>query len=191
VTPAALPVLDLRATAPVRRVAPPRPRLVLVRDEAKVDEAKVRLRAAGPADVVAVHALLEQFVAEGALLPRTQAQVAAMIGDFVVATDATGIVGCGALRRYSADLFEIVALAVAPALHGAGVGRRVVTALVEQARVAGAARVLALTLQDAFFHRIGFRTTTTAAFPQKVAADCSTCARRHACAEIAVVLPLK
>jgi amino-acid N-acetyltransferase len=179
-TPVALPVLDARAARPPRRA-----HLVLVR----TDE-PVALRAAEGADIAAVHALLQRFVGNGGLLPRTREQVAGMIGDFVVATRAGRIVGCGALRRYSPGLAEIVALAVAEEMHGAGIGRRLVEQLVERARAAGVGRLFALTTQDGFFQRLGFQATTTAEFPQKVAADCSTCARRYACVETAVALSL-
>jgi amino-acid N-acetyltransferase len=199
-TPVALPVLDVpgaawpscevpACAAPARGTSsrvPARPRhLVLVR----ADE-PVALRRAQATDTAAVHALLERFVGNGGLLPRTQEQVAGMMDGFVVALRGGRIVGCGALRRYSPGLAEVVALAVAEEMHGTGIGRRVVESLVEQARAAGVVRLFALTTQAGFFQRLGFEATTTAEFPQKVAADCSTCARRHACVEVAVALSL-
>jgi N-acetylglutamate synthase-like GNAT family acetyltransferase len=50
--------------------------------------------------------------------------------------------------------------------------------------------VFALTLRDSFFHRLGFETLPISAFPEKIAADCTGCARRTACNEIAVALTL-
>jgi N-acetylglutamate synthase-like GNAT family acetyltransferase len=100
------------------------------------------------------------------------------------------IVGCAALRIYSSELAEIGALAVAEDRHGAGIGRRLVEALVHDARLLGLSRVFALTLQDGFFHRLGFATTDIAEFPGKIAADCATCARRTTCTEIAVAQTL-
>jgi amino-acid N-acetyltransferase len=180
VTPAALPVLDLRAAT-----APRRPALRLVRAEPEVT-----LRRARPDDAAGIHALLDAFVAQQVVLPRTLAQIEDSIGDFVVATVGDCVVGSAALRRYTPELAEVGALAVAEDLHGAGVGRRLVSMLLERARAAGVTRVFALTLQEGFFHRLGFETTTVDAFPQKVAADCSACTRRHTCAEIAVAMTL-
>mgnify|MGYP006198549775 CR=1 FL=1 len=70
--------------------------------------------------------------------------------------------------------------------YGSGIGRRLVETLVHDAGMLGLRRVFALTLQDGFFHRLGFETTVVSEFPEKVAADCSTCARRATCTEIAV-----
>jgi amino-acid N-acetyltransferase len=176
---AALPVLDTY-------VAPPgRPALTVVRAAGGI-----ALRRAVPADAVHVHTLLQRFVERQILLPRTLEQVTGSIDDFVVATEDGRVVGSAALRRYSVDLAEVVALAVAEQLHGAGIGRRLVEALLAQARAAGVRRAFALTTEAAFFHRLGFATTSIAEFPQKVAADCSSCARRRSCAEITVALSL-
>ena len=76
------------------------------------------LRHAQPADAPAIHALLETYVREGRLLPRTLEQVYQSIRDFVVAVDGETIIGCGALRIYTESLAEVGALAVARAWQG-------------------------------------------------------------------------
>jgi amino-acid N-acetyltransferase len=162
------------------------PRLVVWAAQAATLPAVV-LRRARPRDVEAIHALLERYAAQGLLLPRTREQVRALVPWLVVAWDGQEIVGCGALRRYATGSAEIGALAVAAHWHGQGVGRVIVDALLEEAQRAGVRRVFALTLQDTFFHRLGFRTVRVDEFPEKVAADCATCARRTKCIEIAVV----
>lgn len=146
----------------------------------------VKLRRAEPADAPAIHALLEQYVSDGVMLPRTLEQIYRAIRDFVIAEEAGTLVGCGALRIYHQGLAEVGALAVAPSVQGRGVGRRVVETLLEDARALGIERVLALTLQVEFFGRLGFEVRPVAEFPEKVAADCSTCARRTRCPETAV-----
>ncbi|HSK19062.1 MAG TPA: N-acetyltransferase [Longimicrobiales bacterium] len=150
------------------------------------DGSALYLRRAEPSDAREIHELLEVFVAHGQLLPRTLRQVYRTIRDYVVAIEDGRIVGCAALRIYSADVAEVGALAVAAEKHGSGIGRRLVETLVHDAGMLGLRRVFALTLQDGFFHRLGFETTVVSEFPEKVAADCSTCARRATCAEIAV-----
>jgi amino-acid N-acetyltransferase len=154
------------------------------------DGSALYLRRAEPADAREIHALLEVFVAHGQLLPRTLKQIFRTIRDFVVAIEDGRIVGCAALRIYSADVAEVGALAVLADRHGTGIGRRLVEALVRDAGMLGLKRVFALTLQDGFFHRLGFETTAVAEFPEKVAADCSSCARRATCSEIAVACTL-
>ncbi|MBX6364002.1 MAG: N-acetyltransferase [Gemmatimonadetes bacterium] len=150
----------------------------------------VRLRAARLADVPAILELLDGFARRGLLLPRTPEQVYRNIREFVIAEDGDALVGCGALRIYSPQLAEIGALAVAEHCHGRGIGRCLVDALVDEALDLGIARVFALTLQPGFFHRLGFRTGRVEEFPQKIAADCASCAKRATCMEITVVRDL-
>lgn len=171
--------------------------LVMTGGSVRLDEAvlatiapAVRLRPARLADVPAILELLDGFARRGLLLPRTPDQVYRNIREFVVAEDVEGVVACGALRLYSAELAEIGALAVAEHCHGRGIGRCIVDALVEEAERLGLRRVFALTLQEGFFHRLGFRTGRVEEFPQKVAADCASCARRATCLEITVVRDL-
>jgi hypothetical protein len=51
--------------------------------------------------------------------------------------------------------------------------------------------VFALTLQEGFFHRLGFRTVPRETFPLEVWADCRGCEKLHACNEIAVAKDLQ
>jgi amino-acid N-acetyltransferase len=158
--------------------------VAIVRDDG------VFVRRAEPADAQELHELLEQFVAPGMLIPRTLKQVYQAIRDFIVVVDTGRIVGAGALRIYSAELAEVGALAVAAERQGTGLGGRIVETLVHDARALGLHRVFALTLRDRFFHRLGFETVAIGQFPEKIAADCTGCARRSACNEIAVALTL-
>lgn len=150
----------------------------------------VLLRRARPSDAAALHALLDGYAREGLLLPRTREQIAGRIGEFTVAVDTHGLAGCGALRLYTPRLAELVALAVAPRLHGQGIGGLIVESIVEEAQRLGVRRLFALTLREAFFNRLGFRTKPMAEMPEKLAADCASCPRRNACNEILVLRAL-
>jgi amino-acid N-acetyltransferase len=178
-----LPVLDRIVRSGLEQARESR-RVAIVRDDGMF------VRRADPGDAAEIHALLENYVAPGMLLPRTLRQVYRSIRDFIVVVDRGRIIGCGALRIYSAELAEIGALAVLDGYQGTGLGGRVVETLVHDARALGLQRVFALTLRDRFFHRLGFETVPIGTFPEKVAADCSTCSRRAACAEIAVAYTL-
>ncbi len=148
------------------------------------------LRGARPADAPELHALLDGFARQGLLLPRTPEQVCRHIREFTVAVDARGIVGCAGLRLYSPRLAEVCGLAVAERCHGQGLGRSLVEAVVAEAGQLGIRRVFALTLQEGFFQRQGFRIEPIATLPEKIAADCAGCARRTTCREIAVIRDL-
>lgn len=149
--------------------------------------AEVRVRPAKIADMRAVEPLVNGFARRNLMLPKTHDQLARLFREFVVAVDEHDrVLGCGALRVYNESLAEIASLAVDERLHGAGIGRRIVDGLVDEARALDVRVVFALTLQEMFFHRLGFRTVSRESFPLKVWADCRSCPKLHACDEIAV-----
>lgn len=147
------------------------------------------IRPARIADMRRVEPLINDFARQNLMLPKSADQLCRHFREFVVATDAAGrVLGCGALRVYSESLAEIASLAVHPAAHGSGIGRRLVERLLEEARGLELSTVFALTLKDGFFHKLGFRTVPKEMFPLKVWADCRNCPKLHACDEIAVAV---
>ena len=169
------------------RVTPVRPHLHLV---TPASAHEVQVREALPTDVEDMHALLESFAQQGLLLPRAVEEVYRNFREFVVAEHDGRIAGCAGLRLYSSDLGEIIGLAVSEESHGRGVGRLMIETLLAQAKSLGLQKVIALTLQPGFFHKLGFEPANVADYPQKIAADCSRCAKRANCIEIAVVYDL-
>lgn len=148
---------------------------------------RVLLRPARIADMRQVEPLVNGFAGRQLMLAKTHDQLARLFREFVVAEDEDGqVIGCGALRVYNESLAEIASLAVDERAHGHGIGRRLVERLIEDARELSISTVFALTLQEMFFARLGFRTVPREMFPLKVWADCRTCPKLHACDEIAV-----
>jgi N-acetylglutamate synthase-like GNAT family acetyltransferase len=183
----ALPHFDTEVRLELERQRSQRPVRLAVRHAA---ERNITMRRATTRDAAGIHALTEQWVGDGLLLPRTLEQVNRTIRDYVIALENGKVVACGALRIYSSASAEIGALAVAAHCQGLGLGRHVVEALVEDARLLGIARVFALTMQVEFFAKVGFEPTLVAEFPEKIAADCSVCSRRSHCVEVAVARTL-
>jgi amino-acid N-acetyltransferase len=179
----ALPQIDTVVRLELERRRSCRPVTLVVPDAA---ERRITLRRAMARDAAGIHALTEQFVGDGLLLPRTLEQVQRTIRDYVIAVENGYVIGCGALRIYSHETAEVGALAVSGACQGLGIGRHIVNALVEDARTLGIARVFALTMQVEFFGKVGFERTLVTEFPEKVAADCAGCSRRDHCIEVAV-----
>lgn len=171
--------------------SPARPRRLAVSERCDRSAPEISVRAARIADMRQVEALVNGFARDNLMLPKTYDQLARLFREFVVAVDAAErVVGCGALRVYSDQLAEVASLAVDETVHGAGIGRRLVERLVEEAGALGIRTVFALTLQELFFHRLGFRTVPRENFPGKVWADCRSCPKLHACDEIAVAKEL-
>lgn len=150
-----------------------------VRGPAAVTGASIQVRRATPGDVAGVVALVAEWAAEGLLLARSAADVAAALDDYVVAADARGrVLACAAVREYAPSLAEVVSVAVAAAAHGRGLGRRVVHAAEALARRRGHAAVFAHTLQPEFFGALGYDCVDRALYPEKRARPHTLCVRR-------------
>lgn len=153
--------------------------------------AVIALRPARLADVPAIHALLREQAAAGNLLPRTQENLVRHVRDFVVAERDGQIAAVGALEIMGPDLGEVRSLAVAPAFHRQGIGEQVTRALLDQARIIGLRRVMALTYVPAFFARLGFEVVSKDTLPEKVWQGCVKCYKFNRCDEIAVMRNLE
>lgn len=115
------------------------------------------IRMARAEDVPGVIRLIHSYVDEGKLLARTLTEIDDLLPNFFVAVreDET-IIGCAALEIYSPKLAEIRSLAVSREAQGLGVGRRLVNACVERARLNKVLEVMAVTSSDGFFQSCGF-----------------------------------
>ncbi len=108
-------------------------------------------------DVPDVHRLMRPLVERGLLVPRSEIDLADLHSDFVVFETDGMVHGCGALHLYGNDQAEIAGLAVDPQYDHLGIGRRIVTYLIERARGTGVERVFALTTQASdWFEQFGF-----------------------------------
>jgi amino-acid N-acetyltransferase len=174
------------------KAAKARPKLQVVEGSVgKVAPQTVTLRRARLDDVDQMYRLLDGYARQGLLLPRRIQDVYRNVREFVVAVDENdAVVGCGGLRCYTPVLGEVIALAVDERCHGQGVGRRIVDTLIADARGLDLCRLFAMTLQPVFFEKMGFEQQSIALFPEKIAIDCSGCAKRATCTEITMVMDL-
>ena len=113
------------------------------------------IRPATVGDAAAIRALIDQYVASGTLLARSEEFIAAHCHNFLVA-DARGVVGCVHLDEYSPSLAELRSLAVAPEAQGTGVGRALVAGTERLARRRGYATLFAVSNDEEFFRKHGF-----------------------------------
>jgi amino-acid N-acetyltransferase len=168
-----------------------RPLLTLVPRGERAAPQTVTIRRARPDDVEHMFVMLDAYARQGLMLPRRIQDVYRNVREFIVAVDENdAVLGCGGLRIYTPVLAEIVALAVDERCHGKGVGRQIVDTLLLDARALDICRVFAMTLQPVFFEKMGFEQQDVALFPEKIAIDCSGCAKRSVCQEITMVLDL-
>jgi amino-acid N-acetyltransferase len=137
----------------------------------------IEVRAARPDEAAAVHALIEAHVAEGHLLPRRRA------GDAV-------LVGAAELAPLSSAVAEVRSLVVRDDARHDGVGRRIVAALAQRARLEGFDTLAAFTHGPGFFVRLGFSIVPHHWVREKILVDCQSCALFRRCGQSAVVLSL-
>jgi len=121
------------------------------------------------------------------MLFRSMADIYENLQTFIVAELDGDVVGCCALEVVWSDLAEIKSLAVEQARKCSGVGSTLVNAALGQAVQLGVRKVFALTLDPAFFEKLGFQTIEKDALPMKVWSDCTRCPKQRDCDETAVI----
>ncbi|MEZ5402726.1 MAG: N-acetyltransferase [Bryobacteraceae bacterium] len=144
------------------------------------------LRKATLRDIPEMLALVNTYAAQGAMLPRTEFELAEDIRDFVLAETGGRVAGCGALHIYTPTAAEVRSLAVHPEVKGTGVGRAIVEEVERQAREIGLASLFAFTYVPGFFAKLGYDQVDRGLLPQKAWKDCLRCPKFQACDEIAV-----
>ena len=132
-------------------------------------------------DIVNYHA------ERGRMLHRSLEVVYERLRNFLVAEADEGVVGCVAVEIAWDDLAEVKSLAVHADYLGRGIGGKLMAGAIDDARALGVIKMFALTYEDAFFARHGFRTIDKDQLPTKVWSDCVTCPKRDACDEIAML----
>jgi amino-acid N-acetyltransferase len=149
------------------------------------------VRKAGMRDIPPILELINGYAARGVMLPRTEFELSEAIRDFTVVTHGNRLLGSGALHFYSPTLAEIRSLAVAEQAQTQGVGRRLVAALVEEARDYELDAAFAFTYATEFFRKVGFQVVERGVLPLKAWKDCLRCPKFQACDETAVLRILR
>jgi len=150
-----------------------------------------KIRTALKTDAKRIHDLIEQHREEGRLLPRPLSELDVHASRFVVAVDGRGaVVGCGELAPLSHSLAEVRSLVVTRTRRGAGVGRRIVDELRQRARREGYDDLCVFAHQPAYFAHMGFSIVPHTWLPEKISADCRTCALFRQCGQYAMVTDL-
>ena len=166
-----------------------RPASVDVTNEHDAD-IEATVRPASAADVDTIHWLVTTHMSEGRLLPRSREEVAARIGRFVVAVANGHVIGCADLAPLSRKVAEVRSLVVAGGARSSGIGRRLVRELERRALASNFESLTAFTHTPGYFVQLGFSIVPHTWVPEKIEADCRTCAQFRQCGQYAVMLPL-
>jgi amino-acid N-acetyltransferase len=148
------------------------------------------IRKAEMRDVPALFELINHYAAQRIVLPRALVELYENVWEFTVAERDGVIIGCGALKFYSAELAELRSLCIAPGVTNRGLGRMLSEHLLDEAERHGLRTIFALTLAPEFFAKLGFREVPRERFPTKVWRDCLACPKYFHCDEKALALDL-
>lgn len=138
-------------------------------------------------DVEAIHKIVNDYALQGVMLSRARNTIYETLREYILAEQDGEVVGLGALHLVWDELAEVRSLAVVPSCVKGGVGREIVTRLLEEARQLGVKTVFALTYQPGFFAKLGFEEVAKETLSPKVWKECINCPKFPHCDEIAVV----
>jgi amino-acid N-acetyltransferase len=147
----------------------------------------LEVRKAAMTDIAPLLALINDYAGKGIMLPRTEFEISENIRDFSVIYAGQDLVASGALHFYTPIMGEVRSLAVDPKWKAHGVGRRMVEALLVEAREFSLDAVFAFTYVPDFFRKMGFEEVERGELPLKAWKDCLRCAKFQCCDEIAMV----
>jgi amino-acid N-acetyltransferase len=126
----------------------------------------------------------------GMMLPKTPYKIYSTIQNFFVAEVDNIIVGCVSISVLWKDIAEICSLAVDPGYLGHGTGRKLIEKCIEKAKKLELQKLVALTYQDKFFEKMGFKLEDKDHFPRKLWRECLECPKLENCDEFAYVFEL-
>ena len=145
------------------------------------------IRKATVADVKKIQKLVNYYAKREKMLPRSLNELYENIRDFYVCAEGNNIYGCCALHVDWEDLSEIKSLAVARSKSGKGMGAKLLTQCLKDAKALKVKKVFALTYIPGFFEAFGFRIIDKKELPHKIWSECIRCMYFPGCKEIAMM----
>jgi amino-acid N-acetyltransferase len=115
-----------------------------------------QIRPSLPTDLVLIQRLIEPFVEQQLLIPRTAKEISALLKHGYVAMTGEELVGFAAIEIYSRKLAEIQCLAVSSRAHGMGIGTHLIAACLDKAKEHQVLEVMAISSSGNFLEKCGF-----------------------------------
>ena len=149
------------------------------------------IRKARMEDIPHIQKMLEHSARKGELLARPLGELYDFLRDFAVFyNENQQAIACCSLHTAWEGLGEIRSLFVDEEARKQGIGRRLVTFCLDEARSLGIQKVFVLTFNPDFFQNIGFVHVSKSMLPHKIWADCVRCVHFPDCQEEALWLEL-
>ena len=153
-------------------------------------KSSIKVEKANISEVPRIHKLINSFAGRGEMLARPLSEIYENIRDFVVVRKGKRIVGCAALHVLWSDLAEIKSVAVDEEMQRQGVGNKLVTACLQDARDLGIETVFCLTYKPKFFEKLGLKEVEKMTLPQKIWTECYRCSKFPNCDETAMTIKI-
>jgi len=150
----------------------------------KIEKAKI-------SDVEQIHELVNKYAVRGEMLPRALSDIYENLRDYFVAREEDKVHACAALHISWDDMAEIRSLAVSEEKQSQGLGRRVVEASIEEAKILDIPVLFCLTYKPSFFEKMGFHIVDKSELPRKVWSECFHCPKFPDCDEVSMIRYLK
>lgn len=120
------------------------------------DPPATQIRSSTVDDVPSIQALIDPFVDQKKLLPRTEAEMQRLAAEGFVVISADRVVGFAAVEVYSRKMAELQCLAVDDEFQGRGLGPQLIQKCVQRARELGVHELMAITAYEKPFVQCGF-----------------------------------
>jgi len=139
-------------------------------------------------DIKEMQVLVEEEVKKGVILFRSSDEMATNIRSYILAKKEDTIVGFGALHFHAYNLGELRSLIVSDQCRGEGIGKGLVTKIVQEGENLNVEKIFTLTYKKEFFETVGFVEIPKESLPEhKIWADCIKCKHFPTCDEVALI----
>ena len=140
-------------------------------------------------DIEDIFTLINDYAAEGVMLPKSRSILYETIREMIVAVDeGDKVIGVGALHVTWNELAEVRSMAVNREYTRHGIGAEIVKRLIDEGKAFGVKKFFTLTYKPGFFQTLGFHTITKDELPHKIWRECIDCPKFPNCDEIAMTL---
>jgi amino-acid N-acetyltransferase len=150
-----------------------------------------RIEKASIDDAVDIQKMVNSFAERGEMLARPLSEIYENIRDFFVARQDGEVIACAALHIAWSDLAEVKSLAVNEEHRRHGLGEKLVSACLDEAKALGIANIFCLTYVKPFFEKCGFVEEDKATLPHKIWGECYRCPKFPNCDEAALIYRVK
>ena len=145
------------------------------------------IRKAKIQDIKNIQEIINFYAKYDRMLPRSLNELYDNIRDFWVYEEKGKVIGCCALHIAWEDLAEIKSLAVLKSKQHKGIGKKMISTCLYEAKDLGAKKVFVLSYIPSFFIKFGFKRVKHSELPHKIWAECINCPKFPNCREIALL----